>query len=372
VRYLATSALAVLAGCSPEAVLWIQVTSPLRVPDQTDAARFDVSRASDGTLVFARTYDLTSGPQFPLTLSLTTRHPDDMGVPLEISVDALLQGAFADPWSCATVDATLTAGQTTSADLVMTADAGTRCEESPLDGGFADSGADAGGSDAGQPDGGDGGGLNYAATATGSTLTWTHNVGAGADLVAIVGVNWSPPTMTIPDGGVTFGGNRMTFVGTDSVSDQVMAQYALADPPVGDQTVSVLWTGGTFEGTAGDHGAVAGAVIFAGVDQTSPAGTFSAAHGTSGTTASVTIPSNPGEMVIATLDFDSVGKSLTPGAGEVEQWLGRRPGGGIWGGGSTAPGQPSVLMKWTSSAADNWILGGFSIKAAPDSGVSVQ
>ena len=186
--------------------------------------------------------------------------------------------------------------------------------------------------------------------ASASSLSWTHTA-SGSNRLVIVGATWGD-FVTITS--VTYGGTPMNFLGTQAQSDQNIAMYRLVAPPTGAQTVSVNFSG--------PSRSIAGSVSFTNVDQTTPTGTFASAVGFS-TTPSVTVASAAGEMVIDTLDYDTGGTTVTPGAGQTQRWN-LKPN--INGAGSTEAGAASVTMNWTATGgADNWAIGAVSVKGGP-------
>src|SRR5688500_3006069 len=67
-------------ACGPAAAVWLRIEAPLAVPEECDALDVEVRRGrTDGDVSFQKTYDLSSGPAFPLTLSLTTDKAQDVG-----------------------------------------------------------------------------------------------------------------------------------------------------------------------------------------------------------------------------------------------------------------------------------------------------
>jgi hypothetical protein len=100
------------AGCGADTVLWLQVEAPLVVPAACDSLSVNVNRAA-GMVAFGQTFDLSQGPQFPLTLSLISQSSADVGVPLTVTVAALKGAALAQPWSSQSTQTTLTQGQLT-------------------------------------------------------------------------------------------------------------------------------------------------------------------------------------------------------------------------------------------------------------------
>jgi hypothetical protein len=84
------------------------------VPAACDTVQVNVSR-SDGTPAFGQSFDLSQGPQFPLTLSLVAQNDADVSVPLTVAVAALKGSALAQPWASRSVQTSLAAGQLTQA-----------------------------------------------------------------------------------------------------------------------------------------------------------------------------------------------------------------------------------------------------------------
>jgi hypothetical protein len=111
-RATALALLLLLAGCGSETALWLRVEAPLVVPTACDSIDVDVARA-DGTAAFGQSYDLTQGPQFPLTLSLVAQTNADVSVPLTVTVAALKAGALVKPWATKSAQVTLSGGQLT-------------------------------------------------------------------------------------------------------------------------------------------------------------------------------------------------------------------------------------------------------------------
>lgn len=105
---------ALLSGCGPVSAVWVRVEAPLLVPDDCDSLELEVRRGADGPVVYAHTYDLSGGPAFPLTLSLTTDNPENLGEEaLVVEVSALKGGALARPWARATQGVSLREGRVT-------------------------------------------------------------------------------------------------------------------------------------------------------------------------------------------------------------------------------------------------------------------
>lgn len=118
-RSLAAGIVLLTLGCGPDAGLWLRVEAPLVVPDDVDGLHIQVQRAS-GDSVFDHTYDLSNGPQFPLTLALTNADPANLATEsLTVAATALQGGAQARPCAQASGSAQLQRGQITQLTLGM-------------------------------------------------------------------------------------------------------------------------------------------------------------------------------------------------------------------------------------------------------------
>ncbi len=117
----------------------------------------------------------------------------------------------------------------------------------------------------------DGASSSATGAANATSVSFTHTAGTGSDRLLLVGVSWnagSTAGRTITS--VTFNGAAMTPAFTQQAGTQLRysAIYALLNPPSGvTGTVAITFNG------AVTNGIVAGAVNFAGVDQTTPLGT---------------------------------------------------------------------------------------------------
>lgn len=94
-------------GCGPAAALWLRVEAPLRVPEECDALEVTAVREVDGKTAFTKSFNLSKGPAFPLTLTLEEPSPTRASETLNVNVRALKAGQLATPWSEATQTVTL-------------------------------------------------------------------------------------------------------------------------------------------------------------------------------------------------------------------------------------------------------------------------
>ena len=195
-----------------------------------------------------------------------------------------------------------------------------------------------------------------AATAGAATsLTWSHEVASGDNRILTVSMSFDGSGQST---GVTYGGTPLTLVGRHTSVKHTMEIWQLTAPPVG--TADIVAT------LSGSLRANGGGVAFNDVDQTTPTGALQSAAGTN-PTASITVSSAPGEMVIDTVITD-VASTLTAGVGQTEQWNEPNAGMDRISAGSTEAGAASVTMSW-DGPADDWTIVAVAVK--PSSGNSV-
>ena len=202
---------------------------------------------------------------------------------------------------------------------------------------------------------------------TPNPVTFSHTV-SGSDRLLLVSVASRPNnTDAIVEvvTGITYAGQPLLFVGAEAQgTDNARIEiWQRVNPPLGPNTVAITFND-PFD--VADEAAVAGAVSFTGVDQTTPLGTFVSAEccaaGSSDPT--VVVSSAAGELV-----FDTVARKKNPvtvGPGQSEQWNRCSDAGcsNVGGGASTETGAASVTMSWTP-ANDRWAIGAVPIKPAP-------
>jgi hypothetical protein len=191
-----------------------------------------------------------------------------------------------------------------------------------------------------------------------NTLDIPHTTGTGTDRLMLVGVSWNCGTTSRSISSVTFGSytlsNVITQLGENSSGDdRFSAIYSLINPPAGETGNVTI----TFSGSV-SNGIVAGAVNFAGVDQTTPLGTPSGAALTSGSAPTITLNSLNGTELV----FDNVfqgatdeNQTLTAGAGQTQNWnafIGNTRAASST---EQATGA-SVTMSWTAASASVWAI----------------
>ena len=200
--------------------------------------------------------------------------------------------------------------------------------------------------------------VDNTATTTASaatSLTWLHTVGSGADRILIVAMSYR--TGNVSSFSVKYGGTSLTSIADVSpLGNQNKSQlwYLLA-PPVGTANVTVTWT------TSAQ--VVGASVSYTGVDQTSPLGLAAVgASIVSSQTASVTVVSGSGQLVVDCVSADGDAISLTSGGSQTQKWSTGTgtAAGDVRGGGSTQPGALATIMTWTLGANTQW-----SIAAVP-------
>ena len=187
-----------------------------------------------------------------------------------------------------------------------------------------------------------------------STLSWNHTV-SGSNTLLTVGVAVGKITTNISGYTIsaTYAGVPLTSAGrvvTSTGSTGIVQFFYLKAPASGTNTVQVTLTGGTAD-------IEAGSVSFTGVDQTTPVRNITTNNG-NGTTASVTVPSATGNMVVTALSTgDRVNSS-----GNTAQWIKNQNNISAAGNGaqSTAPGTSSVNMTYAVNS-DYWGIIGMDV-----------
>jgi len=200
----------------------------------------------------------------------------------------------------------------------------------------------------------------YGAGNPGNSLTWSLPI-SGSNRILIVGVsiNNSAGQTVLNPGGVTYAGSPLTRIGVGSRANARVEMWYLVAPATGTNNVVVTLSAGA---TARF---VVGAVSFTNVNQTSPLGTFQSANNNTAT-ASVTVTSVPGELVVGVLAKRNSNEGATVGAGQTEYWnrvtSNATATNNEWGAGSTEQGAASVIISWTFSTARPWAIGAVPLK----------
>ena len=199
----------------------------------------------------------------------------------------------------------------------------------------------------------------------GSSLVFPHTV-SGADRLLLVGVSINNDNLETVSS-VTHGGVPLSLVGAATDSDDARVEiWALVNPAEGTADVVVDFS------AALTHNAVAGAVSFTGVDQSTPLGPFSGANATS-SAASVSVPSDADELVFGVVSCETC-SSLSFDPPATEHWNHIEGGGKqIGAGGVTDGATPSVTVDVSLGVSDHWAIGAVSISpVAPPPGFPPQ
>ncbi|MFB3048641.1 MAG: hypothetical protein ACE1Z9_00685, partial [Acidimicrobiia bacterium] len=195
-------------------------------------------------------------------------------------------------------------------------------------------------------------------TVGGTSMTISHTT-SGTDRLMLVGVSFGLGSgETVSE--VRYNGDLLNFEGARNGpgNDSRIEIWSRLAPDTGTHNVVVTLSAGSHDG------ATAGVMTFTEVDQATPLGTFASNAGDS-TSASTTVSSAVGELVFGVLAVDdTINRDLVPGAGQSpERWDIHADSAN--GGGSTEEGAPSVVTSWSwSPVADDWAVGGISIKPA--------
>jgi hypothetical protein len=217
---------------------------------------------------------------------------------------------------------------------------------------------------------------------TGQALSWTHTTGAGANRLLIVGISTysSAAAPVVPRvSSVTYDGQTLVRIGP--LGDQAtvapdnrtaVEMFYLDNAGLTAATNSTITV--NFNPATPLQYAVGGSVTFTGVNQTTPfaaqpsTNNFAEASGTS-STASVTVTSAPGQLVLDTIAAEPAATFFGPDASQTRLWY-ENPGDLTppfnsfdIGGGSSKPGtSATVTMSWTLNNSAAWGLRAVSIQ----------
>ncbi len=196
-------------------------------------------------------------------------------------------------------------------------------------------------------------------------ISVSHTTGTGANRLMLVGVsvnNYSTePTVESVSFNYDSTSLPLTQVGAINYEGRYVAIYGLVDPPSGQAgTVEVDFS------EAMGYGMVAGVANFAGVDQTTPWGTFVSANAQSDS-PSVEVTGLTGtEMVFDTVFMGAATiPTMTVGADQTELWnLSDNRAGGV--ASIEEAAGSSVTMSWTTGGTSvYWAIGAVPINPAP-------
>jgi len=198
----------------------------------------------------------------------------------------------------------------------------------------------------------------------GSPLVFSIDPGTSTNRVLVVGVSFAPnglkAGLTVmlgssllqdaTGGDVTIAGNNNPN-GYGGCSSHI---FYMVNPPSGAANVTV-----TFSGLANPVYAVAGAVVFSNVDQTTPIQNATHASGSS-TTIAIPVTTAPGHMTLANECGYSGNVTTTMG---TQQWLSTT---NLDGTGSTNASTTTTSQhKWIQGAGYAWVASGVDIMPAP-------
>jgi hypothetical protein len=192
-----------------------------------------------------------------------------------------------------------------------------------------------------------------------NSLSFSHTVSAsGSDSFLLVTVGTVNGAQNVTS--VTYGGASLTRIGgiTDASGKVSTDLWYMKAPATGTADVVVT--------LAGDASISAGATTFFGVDQTTPYSATAFAQGGGGT-ASVTLASAPGELVVDGVVGDAI-STFNVGANQTQLWselTGNTPK-DPWNASSTEAGAASVTVSWTKTGTGvgHWASGALSLRAA--------
>lgn len=189
---------------------------------------------------------------------------------------------------------------------------------------------------------------NSAVTIAGSSLSFSL-AATGSNRLAILAVGWASGTYTSP-ATVTVGGSAATLIVQKDYysAGRHIALYRYTAPPTSSTTYEVTWGGSVDDASFG-------AVTYTGVDQTTPVPNSTSSGDENTGTATITIASATGEMVIAAIHTRYPTNGATESGGQTERiyannWSGNDA---VFAVGEEA-GATSVTQEWTLTNTGTW------------------
>ncbi len=208
----------------------------------------------------------------------------------------------------------------------------------------------------------------------GTTLSYAHTVSPGDNRLLLVGVEVHAHTNVES---VKWGSGSscgavcdpahcqcgLTQVGTVTDGDNAVTVqlWKLVNPPVGTGDVAIT--------VPSSHRMVSGATSFFGVDPHTPLGSAAKTSADTGGAAAVEVLSKSGGIVLDAVATTFDEALAVAGAGQTQLYVATVSAGsgaaeGIAGGGSTAPGAPTVIMSWSLSSP-SWAIIAVPVNPGP-------
>jgi uncharacterized repeat protein (TIGR01451 family) len=210
------------------------------------------------------------------------------------------------------------------------------------------------------------------AAITGTVGTVSHTTGTNANRLMLVGVSTRQRTIAIPAAGeetlnVTYGGDPLIFVGSQTTQDGKTYIFMMVDPPSGTADVSVTFTGGTM---ATNNAGIIGVTTYSNVNLNAPLGAYFSSVGDN-TAPSLTINSTAtNQQIFNVLASDVSTLTVTPNSGQTQRWFSNayQPTAGGYG---LSGLSGSTVSNYTLSAPERWSLSGVAINPMPVADLAV-
>ena len=171
-------------------------------------------------------------------------------------------------------------------------------------------------------------------------LSWPHTVGTELNRLLVVGVSVNSVSPFAPVTSVTYAGQSLPRQVLNNAGSPVIEIWTLVAPPSGTANVVVTYSLPTM--------LVGGSVSFAGVNQIIPIRASNQARDIQNDALSIStsVASQIGDVVIDAVAALGALPICSPGAGQTSRWA-LTAGAGLFGGGSTKPGEAgSTSMSW--------------------------
>ena len=189
-------------------------------------------------------------------------------------------------------------------------------------------------------------------------LSWSHTVAQRSNLLLLVGVSYAYAEGAVKS--VSYNGVAMSRLGGQSSrgnENSVQLWYLIA-PAVG--------TGKVVVNMKKKKDVVAGAMTFAGVDQSAPFGIFRSSSGGNKDEPCVTLANAPAQLVATVFAAKGDAKSVAPGRGQRSAWnvdTGDKKG-DVLGAGATVAGAPIATLCYAQERPKSWSMLAVPLKPA--------
>jgi uncharacterized repeat protein (TIGR01451 family) len=202
----------------------------------------------------------------------------------------------------------------------------------------------------------------FTANGTTTPVTLSHTTGTGENRFMLVGISTRQRTIGGLTAGqetedVTYGGEPLVFVGSNTADEGMTYIFMMVDPPSGTETLSVKNFNSTL---ASDNAAVIGVTTYSNVDLANPISDY-ITNRDSNETPSLTITgTTQNQLIFNVFAVQDAGMTLTANSGQTQRWFSNtnRP---TAAGFTRAGSASSTTFNYLLSNNKKWSLSGVAI-----------